>query len=84
MEGYGLDPLAMNIPLAGSYEHGSEPWCSVKGKEFRELLNYFQHLKDSAAFSSLKNIVATDIWVVSWEVLTAVNVMITSCGCDIV
>jgi hypothetical protein len=21
-------------PVVGSYEHGNEPWCSIKGKEF--------------------------------------------------
>jgi hypothetical protein len=36
-------------PVAGSCEHGNEPWDSIKGEEFFDQLNYYQLLKKQFA-----------------------------------
>jgi hypothetical protein len=35
--------------VAGCCEHGNEPWGSVKGEKFLDLLNDFQLLKEGSA-----------------------------------
>jgi hypothetical protein len=35
--------------VAGSCEHGNEPWCSIKGREFLGQLNHYQLLNKGFA-----------------------------------
>jgi hypothetical protein len=36
----GLDAFeSEQVPVAGSYEHGNEPWGSIKGVKFLEQLS---------------------------------------------
>jgi hypothetical protein len=40
-------------PVAGCYEHGNEPSCSIKGREFSYLSDYWLLKNESAPWSWL-------------------------------